>query len=638
MARSQSITEPPEDLLQRLAQVPELQPFSLAFYDRRFLLQASDEPDAAVCGNGENPFCNPACYARRAARLGLSENSEEPTVIECPGKMRHCLVPCRDLDGERAYLLIGGTRSEQIDLAYLEELASLNQVPALPMLERWSRLPHATESELLAAGRMARDRLLPPAELHRDPQPAATGLDTTLIDALYRADRVLAQATDWPTLRDAINSLLEPAFGPRSVSLLIFGDEDPELPCLESWPPASPQQDQRHSNDSEDPEQITCLPLSFEDRQLGNLLCFGPAPSSYEMQLLTLLAERIGSRLQRLGDSPVTSQISAFESKEFGHLLSLSQPEELCRQILRNIVQRIPAEKASMLLLSGSGQKLHLMASIGMNRAMATNLSIPADQGIAGRVMRDGEVLLVEDMERDPRIGTPPRPRYKSGSFLCAPLSAGSKHHGVICLADHKDDRPFAREDMELLTALTGPSAVLIERLRHQHQMSKLRDQAALDPATGVYNKTMFRRRFEEEVCRSGRLRQDLTLLLLSLDQPGRYLRQQARDLTDHLRGLLRKMDVVGRLEANLFTVLLPGTTSDTGLSIVGRLYDQRRNRDKGSLPTFSCGIASYPDNGASYELLLQSARNALGKASGDGGGRALVCKESVRNEKIVFL
>ncbi len=638
MACSLSITEPPEALLQRLARVPELQALSLAFYDRKFLLQVCDKPDAAVCGNGENPFCNPACYARRAARLGLGESSEEPTVIECPGKMRHCLVPCRDSGGERAYLLVGGTRSERIDLSYLEELASLNQVPALPLLERWSRLPHMSEAELLAAGATALDKLLPPAELHRDPEPAATGLDTTLIDALYRADRVLGQAKDWPTLRDAINSLLEPAFGPRSVSLLVPGDEDPELACLESWPPDTPQQDQQGGNGSEDPEQITCLPLSCEDRQIGTLLCFGPAPSSYELQLLTLLAERIGSRLQRLGDSPMTSQISAFESKEFGHLLSLSRPEELCRQILRNIVQRIPAEKASMLLLSGSGQKLHLMASIGMNRAMATNLSVPADQGIAGRVLRDGEVLLVEDMERDPRIGTPPRPRYKSGSFLCAPLSAGSKHHGVICLADHKDARPFAYEDMELLTALTGPSAVLIERLRHQHQMNKLRDQAALDPATGVYNKAMFRRRFEEEVCRCGRQQQDMTLLLLSLDQPGHHLRQQARDMTEHLRLLLRKMDVVGRLEANLFAVLLPGTTSDTGLSIVERLYEQRCNRDKDPLPTFSCGIASYPDNGASYELLLQSARNALGKASADGGGRALVCKDSVRNEKIVFL
>ncbi len=397
MAAPLTITEPPEKLLERLASIAELESFDLALYDRDFQLLALNRPQAALCGNPGNPFCNPDCHARQAAKLATTETADKPGLILCPGKLQHCLVPCQNLHGQPNYLLVGGGRESQINLPYLEELAGLKRTAAMPLLERWNRLPHFNPEELLAAGRTAQHHLPWPDSSHNAPCNKPVILKEALIQALVQANRILASATNPRSLRNAIETLLEPAFGPRSVSLLIPGEAEPELHCLERWPSTS-QQDATPSlagSIDDDPsnlnnEQITCLPLIKDQEQLGSLLCFGPAPSLHEMQLLVMLAERIGNRLQQLGDLPVTPQIATFESKRFHELLSLSKPEDLCRQILEDVIKLIPVDKASMMLLNGSGSKLRLLASIGMNRSMAANLSVPANQGIAGQVLHNG--------------------------------------------------------------------------------------------------------------------------------------------------------------------------------------------------------------------------------------------------------
>jgi diguanylate cyclase (GGDEF)-like protein len=385
-------------------------------------------------------------------------------------------------------------------------------------------------------------------------------------------------------------------------------------------------------------EQLTCLPLQRDQERLGSLLYCGPLPSARDMQLLNLLAERVSRRLQQLRGSQLAPAASALHSKELNRLLALKKPQELCRSILEDAVALIPARKASLMLLNSSGSKLHLLASIGMNQAMAADLCVPADQGIAGQVLQSGQPLLVEDLEQDPRINSAPRPRFDSKSLLCLPLTAGDQHHGVISLADRQNGQPFTQQDLELLTSLAGPSALLIERLRNRRQVSQLLDQVALDPVTGVYSASMFKRRFAEEASRSTRLRQGLSLLLFKADQPDKMDQQQTLDLASRLKDLVRKMDVVGRLDQNLFAVVLPDTVSAVALTIANRLHGQNDDVETNLNVAVSCGIALYPNNGASFDTLLQSAKGALARAHQLGGKQTATCETSARNDKFVFL
>lgn len=644
MSTPVTTTELPEALLKRFAAAPELEPFELALYDRQFLLLAISNPQAALCGNPDSPFCNPTCHARRAAKIAAAEAEDEPRLIHCPGSLQNCLVPFRNANGQRIYLLIGGGREPQINLPYLEELACLNQVEAFPLLKQWNQLQQFKASELLEAGQTAQSLFLSfsaPSPETRNGIPAPS---EALIDALLQADTILASATDRQTLSDGINTLLEPAFGRHSVSLLAPGESDPDLHCLDGWS-ASTAEDAGFlspgagSNETPQPRdaQITCLPLQTDEELLGSLLCCGPALSARDMQLLSMLAERITCRLQQLRSSQTSPKASTAHDCDFGHLMTLTKPQELCQRILEDAITLVPANKASLMLLNSNGSKLHLLASLGMNQAMAADLCIPSDQGIAGQVLGSGQALLVEDLEQDPRISSVPRPRFESKTFLCLPLTTGEKHHGVISLADRQDGQPFNQQDLDLLTKLAGPSALLIERLCNREQVSKLLGQTALDQATGVYSASMFKRRFTEEASRASRLRQGLALLLFKSDYSDVTNHQQAIDLATRLKDLVRKMDVVGRLDKNLFAVLLPDTASEVALTIANRLHSQEDDEGNGR-PSISGGIALYPSNGASFDTLLQSAKTALEKSQQQGGNRATLCQSSARNDKIVFL
>ena len=640
-----TIAEPPETLLKRFAEAPELEPFELALYDQQFLLLAISSPRAVLCGNPANPFCNPACHARRAAKLAATATEDEPRLIHCPGSLQQCLVPCRNASGQRFYLLIGGGRGPQIDLPYLEELACLNQKEAFPLLKQWTQLQQFKASELLAAGRTAQSLLLSNAAPCPDTDNDSPGLSDALIDALLQADSTMASATDLPSLKEAISSLLEPAFGPRSISLLAPGDSEPDLHCLDSWPTSPPSDTDflsskagKNGTPRASDEQLTCLPLQGDHELLGTLLCCGPSPSSRDMQLLNLVANRVSHRLQQLKGLNPPPDASKLHSKELIRLQALKKPQELCRYILEDAVTLVPASKASLMLLNSNGSKLHLLASIGMNQAMAADLCVPADGGIAGQVLQSGQPLLVKDLEQDPRINSTSRPRFESKSLVCLPLTTGDQHHGVISLADRQDGHPFTEQDLERLTSLAGPSALLIERLRNHRQVNKLLDQTALDPTTGVYSAKMFQRRFIEEASRSTRLRQNLALLLFKADQPVKTDQRQTRVLATRLKDLVRKMDVVGRLDQDLFAVVLPDTISAVALTIANRLHGQNDDAETDLNFGVSCGIALYPNHGASFDTLLQSAKGALAKAHQQGGKQTVTCENTARNDKIVFL
>ncbi len=638
MSISLNTTAAPGQLLQQLRKTQELHSFELALYDRQFLLLAISTPQAALCGNPHNPFCNPACHARRAANLAVADTKGEPRIIHCPGNLQHCLLSFRNSDGQRQYLLIGGGREPQVSLTYLEELSSLNLTEALPLLEQWSRLPQFKAAELLAAGRAAQSLLTVSEEPYPETGTDSLALTEGLIDALAQADCALASATDHQSLNQLTNSLLEPVFGPNAVSLLAPGETDPDLQCLQRWQSSPRQNSDTAPVGIDNDEQLTCLPLGDKGELLGSLLCCGPCPSPRDMQLLNMLAERITSRLQQLKEGQPAKETTARPTEEFGQLLEITKPQDLCRRLLKDAVALVPADKASLMLLNSSGNKLHLLASIGMNQAMASDLCVPADQGIAGQVLQSGQPLLVEDLERDPRITTAPRPRFASKSLLCLPLTVGDQHQGVLCFTDRQDGQPFSDKDLDLISRLAAPSALLIERLRNRRQVKQLLSQIAFDPATGVYSTSMFKQRFSEEASRASRLKKPLALLLFSIDQPDHARQQQTLELAERLQNLVRKMDVVGRLENDLLAVLLPDTTGEVALSIAERLHGQDDEEIAETASTISCGIGLYPGNGASFDALFKSAKGALQQAWQQGGRQAVVCQTSARNDKIVFL
>jgi len=128
---------------------------------------------------------------------------------------------------------------------------------------------------------------------------------------------------------------------------------------------------------------------------------------------------------------------------------------------------------------------------------------------------------------------------------------------------------------------------------------------------TGVFAESYMRPRLREEICRAGRYRHYLSMLMIQLiprtpDQeeepgaaPGKYAQR--------MRDLLRATDILFLLEGGRVSVILPETSQNE----TNRVIDRLRNVVNGDLK-MACAVASYPQDANHEAVLIAEASERL--------------------------
>ena len=73
--------------------------------------------------------------------------------------------------------------------------------------------------------------------------------------------------------------------------------------------------------------------------------------------------------------------------------------------------------------------------------------------------------MLVEDIEKDNRIGKANNLRYNTKSLLCVPLTVSEKVIGVLNLNNKEGGLPFDIKDLHLSTAIASRISYILEKL-----------------------------------------------------------------------------------------------------------------------------------------------------------------------------
>lgn len=141
----------------------------------------------------------------------------------------------------------------------------------------------------------------------------------------------------------------------------------------------------------------------------------------------------------------------------------------LAADALNNVTQEIldlathltGAENCSLMLLNGHGE-LYVLNSRGLASATLRASRVKVGEGISGQVVREGNPLLVEDIDSDERFSVCKRDRYRTGSFIAFPITACEKVIGVLNLNDKINGESFNPEDLNQakLISLMAESAL----------------------------------------------------------------------------------------------------------------------------------------------------------------------------------
>ena len=220
--------------------------------------------------------------------------------------------------------------------------------------------------------------------------------------------------------------------------------------------------------------------------------------------------------------------------------------------------------------------------------------------------------------------------------YLCMPIVAHGNTLGmlhvqcpseaaVIVVNSHMDG-------LRQLVQLTG-MAIATLNLR-----TRLENQSIRDSLTGLFNRHFMQISLERELARAARRKQILAVLMLDLDHFKKFndtFGHAAGDsalkaVAEVFRNSVRAEDIACRYGGEEFTIMLPDVTPsiavDRAESIRWAIQNLRvpLEREVYAEFTVSIGIALYPNDGDTADLLLRRADSALYRAKHSGRNQVI--------------
>ncbi|TDB39016.1 MAG: diguanylate cyclase [Actinobacteria bacterium] len=276
-----------------------------------------------------------------------------------------------------------------------------------------------------------------------------------------------------------------------------------------------------------------------------------------------------------------------------------------------------------------------------LNRPLAWDAIIEIMWMAGAFMVFSGAVTRLRVEGADPRFLTLPRmrPRRHGSLSMTMPtlFTFGIPLFGSMALlgsADSLTRTAYAITALGLTFVVAGRSAV--SAIENEF----LFDKAVNDPLTELYGHRYFHERLKLELEMAARRGARVSVVVLDLDGFSRINGAHGHAFGDAvlqsaasaIRGACRASDVVCRLGADEFAIILPEANDPDMTGVAERIQHALLGVDTGESGqlTASIGLASYPQDSVEQDDLLRKADGALYWAKYHGKNRVVAFDESV--------
>ena len=211
------------------------------------------------------------------------------------------------------------------------------------------------------------------------------------------------------------------------------------------------------------------------------------------------------------------------------------------------------------------------------------------------------------------------------------PMLVEGEPYGVVAFG-------FDREhiDAEIIELLVGHFTLAIRDIATLEDHARFND---IDPVTWVNNRQFMSEAIENELIRCGRYAKTLSLVVIDLDDFGRFNSSYGQSMGDRLlrsaavslAETISPPEIVARLIDDEFAVLLPETNRAAAVAVATRLLASLSQvsvfGDDGAPEPLKASVAivCFPEDGASAKDLLESADADLRQAKRERDEQAKV-------------
>ncbi|CAN5597917.1 diguanylate cyclase [soil metagenome] len=219
-------------------------------------------------------------------------------------------------------------------------------------------------------------------------------------------------------------------------------------------------------------------------------------------------------------------------------------------------------------------------------------------------------------------------------STLCVPLVAQGASLGLLHVNAPSDGGP-GDNDAEMIESVAEQLAMAMANLQLRET---LRVQSLRDPLTGLFNRRYLEENMQRELQRCERRGLPLSLLMIDVDHFKQFNDRHGHAAGDAvlahvghtLQSLIRNEDLACRYGGEEFTVILPETDALVAVeraeairAAVGSTTLVHLRQTLGPV-TVSIGVATFPADGTTPELLFEFADSSLYRAKAEGRDRVV--------------
>lgn len=330
------------------------------------------------------------------------------------------------------------------------------------------------------------------------------------------------------------------------------------------------------------------------------------------------------------------SRYLAFLNSVSRTAISNQEPEAMMAEIVGEIEKNFHFDHIGIGILAYARKEIEIQAEAG-SAEKNVGRRIPLGVGILGRVARNNEMALVQNIGEGRLLGILP----ESKSVLCIPIAYGETLLGVLNVESRREN-VFEQQEVLILRTLAD---LLATALHNAFVFKNMQQQSITDGLTGIKTRRFFNEALQSEWKRARRSKRPFSVVLIDLDKF-----KNVNDSKGHLEGDLvlarvgrileqksRQSNIVARYGGDEFVILMPETSLEQAQILCERLRlwiatDTMLNERQ---ITGSFGVATFPVHGVSADDLVHVADLGMYTSKRAGGNRVSTPQDFAESEAL---
>jgi diguanylate cyclase (GGDEF)-like protein len=478
---------------------------------------------------------------------------------------------------------------------------------------------------------------------------ATLEVDAVMDKALSMALRIVGAEHAFVQFKDSEKSMLEKVRGAqkndgnlwavekiaRSAADRVFNrDEEIFVPTL--------SEDAQFSEDAEaygvDIGGLLCLPLKGEAEPQGAFYLdrkAGAPFSSLDFKIAKALASitfRALANAKTVQEQNDRRQHLEMINKLYRAMSRNFELDQMLDQVAQITLEVTKAERSFIMLMSND--QLTFGAGRDKDGPLTAQSAREVSRSVCQKVLQTQQGVYVFDTASDAEFSSKLSVvNLRLNSVVAVPLKGHAGMSGLLYIDSKTQSLGALEKEMAVLTAISNVASLAIEN-------AKLYRQATLDGLTGLYVRTFFMMRLDEEAKRCGRYGRQFSLLVMDIDHFKKfndsYGHQTGDEVIKLVAGVVKRtvrtgVDFPGRYGGEELVLVLPETNTEGALIVADRIRQQVEStqlqgpKKEVLNVTISIGVATFPMMGGTAVELFAHADQALYSSKQNGRNRCTI-------------